>query len=288
MTLNAPDVGSQDPSACFLCLNIMIMQSEHDYSCLDKPEISFRLFHPRPEYGAGTKPENSIDLSIPTDEDIVLGGRFHLTDKTVPNILFFHGNGEIAEDYDDLGPVFHSIGMNFLPVDYRGYGRSTGTPTVGGMMRDSHVIYKFTKAWLQQNNYTGSFIIMGRSLGSASALELANHYKSGIDALIIESGFALTGPLLELLGVNTSEMGFTEEKGLRNIEKIKTWDKPALIIHAEFDHLIPFSDGQALYDTCASSDKTLLKIPGANHNDIFSKGLDIYLSAIKDLCGKNS
>jgi pimeloyl-ACP methyl ester carboxylesterase len=105
-----------------------------------------------------------------------------------------------------------------------------------------------------------------------------------INGLIIESGFAYTGPLLRLLGADTSAMGFTEEKGLRNQDKVRTWGRPALIIHAQFDELIPFSEGQALYDNCPSRDKRLLQIPNAGHNDIFERGLDAYMEAVKDLC----
>jgi len=78
-------------------------------------------------------------------------------------------------------------------------------------------------------------------------------------------------------------MGFKEEKGFRNLAKIKTWDKPALIIHAEFDQIIPFADGQALYQACPSSDKTLLKVPFADHNDLFIRGLNEYLKEVKSL-----
>jgi pimeloyl-ACP methyl ester carboxylesterase len=175
------------------------------------------------------------------------------------------------------------MGMNFLAIDYRGYGRSTGRPTVAAMMRDCHTVFEFTKGWLEGNNYTGAFIVMGRSLGSASALELASHYKDRIDGIVLESGFAHTGLLLALLGIDTSKIGFNEEKGFRNLEKIRSWDRPALVIHAEFDHIFPFSEGQALYDACPSHLKTLLKIPGANHNDIFIKGLDAYMKAVKIL-----
>ena len=129
----------------------------------------------------------------------------------------------------------------------------------------------------------GPLVLMGRSLGSASALELASRHKDRMDGLIVESGFAHTEPLLALLGVNPRAMGFREEKGFRNLEKIQSWEKLTLVIHAEFDHIIPFSDGQTLYDACPSSDKTLLKIPGANHNDIFSAGLDAYMNAVKIL-----
>jgi pimeloyl-ACP methyl ester carboxylesterase len=259
-------------------------RSHSDYSHLDRPEVLIRLFHPRPEYGTLEKPANAVDLLIPVGEDVVVGGRFHMAAKPAPNVLFFHGNGEIVADYDEMGPLYNRMGMNFLPVDYRGYGRSTGRPTISTMMKDCHEIFDFTRAWLEENGYTGTFVVMGRSLGSASALELAARCKERMEGLVVESGFAYTGPLLALLGVDTAAMGFREEKGVGNLEMIKTWEKPALIIHAEFDHIIPFSDGWALFDACPSSDKTLLKIPGANHNDIFTRGLEEYMKAVRSLC----
>jgi fermentation-respiration switch protein FrsA (DUF1100 family) len=124
---------------------------------------------------------------------------------------------------------------------------------------------------------------MGRSLGSASVLELAAAYKDLIDGLIVESGFAYAGPLFTLLGIDFAALGFKEEKGFRNVDKIKNFDKPTLIIHAEYDHIIPYSNGQTLYDACPSEDKKLLKIPGANHNDIFMRGLQEYLAAVKNI-----
>jgi pimeloyl-ACP methyl ester carboxylesterase len=261
----------------------MIDRFNNDYSHLDSPEILTGLFHPRPEYGSITRAANAIDVSISVETNIVVSGRFHMTGKSAPNIIFFHGNGEIASDYDELGPIYNRMGMNFLVMDYRGYGRSTGRPTVSTMMRDCHATFEFTKGWLEGNGYGGAFIVMGRSLGSASALELINHHKDLINGLVLESSFANTGTLLEFLGVNASEIGFTEDKGFRNLEKIRAWDKMTLIIHAEFDHFFPFSEGQALFDACPSAHKTLLKIPGANHNDIFMRGFDAYMKAVKDL-----
>ncbi|MGA7878002.1 MAG: alpha/beta hydrolase [Desulfoferrobacter sp.] len=262
----------------------MIDISRIDYSQLDKPQILSFVFHPRPEMPFGASSSSSgHDLLIPTEKDLVIGARFHITDESAPNILFFHGNGEIVGDYDDLGPLYNRKGINFLAVDYRGYGRSTGDPTITGMMRDCHFIFEFSKKWLDQNGYDGPFIVMGRSLGSASALELAAHYGNEIDGLIVESGFAYAIPLLKLLGIDTDRLGIREEQGFRNIDKIRHFDNPTLIIHAEWDHIIPFTDGRALYDACPSAQKTLLKIPQANHNDIFMRGLKEYMAAIKQL-----
>ena len=261
----------------------MIDLSRIDYAHMDRPEILLFLFHPRGEYRGAEKPPNAVDVLIPVEENMVVGARFHGAERSAPNLLFFHGNGEIVADYDEMGPLYNRMGINFLAVDYRGYGRSTGSPTITAMMRDCHLIFEFTSKWLEDTGCTGPLIAMGRSLGSASALELASHHKDRMSGLIIESGFAYAGPLLRRLGINPDAMGFKEEKGFRNLEKIKTWDKPALIIHAEQDHIIPFSDGEALYRACPAPDKTLLKVRGANHNDILIRGFDDYMNAVKDL-----
>jgi len=257
--------------------------SAPDYSALDRPEVLAFLFHPRQAYPGQTAPGSAQDVLIPVADDVAVGGRFHMAHPEGPNVLFFHGNGEIVADYDDLGPIYNQIGINFLPVDYRGYGRSGGRPTVAAMMQDCHTIFEFARYWLLDNRYQGPLIVMGRSLGSASALELAWKYPQQIDALTIESGFAHVKPLLQLLGVNVAAIGFEESAGFGHLDKIKTFEKPTLIIHVEYDHIIPFSDGEALFNACPSPLKNFLKIPGANHNDIFMRGMSNYLKAVKSL-----
>ena len=264
---------------------------KNDYSVLDRPEVLRFLFHPRPELSGppfqATDSAGLItvekEILIPVEEGVVIGTRFHMAVNSGANILFFHGNGEIVADYDELGPVYNQMGVNFLAVDYRGYGRSTGKPTVTAMMRDCHVIFEFVQNWLRQNHFKGPVILMGRSLGSAAVLELSAACGDSTDGLIVESGFAYAAPLLQLLGIDLGALGFKEEKGFRNIDKIRNFDKPTLIIHAEFDHIIPFSDGEALYNACPFPQKTFLKIHGANHNDIFMRDLQQYLAAVASL-----
>ncbi len=264
----------------------MIDISKIDYSHLDLPEILAILFYPRPEWGPGQSEGPSIDVLIPVEDSIAIGGRFHMTNKDGPSILFFHGNGEIVSDYDDFGPIFNNMGMNFMPVDYRGYGRSTGRPSITSMLRDCHFILEFAINWLRENNYSGPVILMGRSLGSASVLELASSYQDYISGLIVESGFARTDHLLRRLGMDPSEIGFSEERGLGNLEKIGAYYGPTLVIHAEQDHILPFHNGQELYDASGSKDKTFLSIPNANHNDIFIEGYKEYLGAVRTLVRK--
>lgn len=254
---------------------------EPDYTPLDQPFVLERLFHPRPDVSGPSR--NGTDLWLTMGDGAGIHACFHPAGHSCPTLLFFHGNGEIVSDYTDLADFYVQAGINFLPVDYRGYGKSTGSPTVAAMMSDCHTILDAVLDHLKKAGYTGPLSVMGRSLGSASALELAATRKDRIHSLIIESGFAFAGPLLSLLGLPPESIGFQEEAGFRNIDKIQAWVGPLLVIHAEYDHIIPFTDGRALFEACPSEQKRFLKIEGANHNDIFARGLQPYMRAIKEL-----
>lgn len=262
----------------------MNRQNLKNLSVLDQPLVLRHLFHPRCEYRLRQRSTGRDDMMIPVDQGVHLGASCHLAGKDFPVILFFHGNGEIVSDYDDIGCLFNDNGLNFFIVDYRGYGRSTGAPSVTSMIRDCHTVFDFVRTYMEKRQLTGSLCVMGRSLGSASAIELGNTRADEFKSLIIESGFALAAPLLKKLGIDPGAIGFIEEQGFENSEKIKGFLNPLLVIHAQFDHIIPFSDGQALFDVCMSEDKTLLQIKGANHNDIFLQGMDTYLEQIRRIC----
>ena len=260
--------------------------SKIDYSAFDISEITMFLFHPRPEWRMPIMGQGAESHLIRVEKDVEIGARFHLAGKSRPNILFFHGNGEIAADYEEMGLLYTQMGINFLPVDYRGYGQSTGRPTVTAMMRDAHIILDYVRTWLSDQGYTGPLLIMGRSLGSAPALELTCRCPHVIDGLIIESGFARIGPLLRLIGIDMTLYGLSEVQGPRNLDNIRQWDKPLLVIHAEYDQIISFTEGQALFEASPAADKKLLRIPNANHNDIFFQGMNAYLQAIGELADR--
>ena len=262
--------------------------TSYDYSKLDQPEVLQTIFHPRREAHASPLPPNAVESGITVDEGVRLHARFHLAANEDPNILFFHGNGEIVSDYDTIGPMYTKFGMNFLAVDYRGYGRSTGNTTVTSMLGDSHIILDTVKEWLSAAEHTGPLIIMGRSLGSAAALELASTHSDEIAGMIIESGFSTTLPLLMTLGVDVAGLGITENDGFRNVRKISTFTKPTLIIHGQYDEIIPVNSAAILQAESPARAKELHVVPGASHNTVIAQAGELYFSVIKQFCNKIS
>jgi pimeloyl-ACP methyl ester carboxylesterase len=258
----------------------------YDYSKLDQQEVLQIIFHPRREAYSGPPPDNAVDNIITVDEGIGVHARFHLAGLEEPNILFFHGNGEIISDYDAIGPYYIKFGMNFLAVDYRGYGKSSGNPTVTSMLADSHRILDAVKDWLAKAGHTGPLLVMGRSLGAAAALELASNHADDFAGLIIESGFATTLPLLMNLGVDVARLGITEEDGFRNVRKISSLTKPTLIIHGQYDEIIPVNSAAILQAQSPARAKEFQVVPGASHNTVIASAGELYFSMIKQFCNK--
>jgi fermentation-respiration switch protein FrsA (DUF1100 family) len=122
---------------------------------------------------------------------------------------------------------------------------------------------------------------MGRSLGSAPAIEVAYHYQQQLKGLMIESGFASGRNQLMRLGVSHLFRDVKDPLGFGNDLKIKEITIPTLIIHGEEDEIIPATEGKALYALSGSNEKSSLFIPHAGHNDIMMVGLEAYMGAVE-------
>jgi alpha-beta hydrolase superfamily lysophospholipase len=256
------------------------------YAKLDYPEIVDCLFHPRLDPPERNTP--SIEqLRVAVDPGAEIVCRLHLADDLeVPTILFFHGNGETAADYDDIGPDYVELGINFFVADYRGYGLSSGVPNVSSMMRDCHVIFQQVQNYLQSRERKSPLLVMGRSLGSACAIELVHKHPDDIVGLIVESGFAQTLPLLLKLGVDCASLGITEQDTFQNVPKIMQITRPTLFLHAQYDRITPLGSAEILQAQSAARNKEFQVVPGADHNSILAMGGAAYFLTIRRFIDK--
>jgi alpha-beta hydrolase superfamily lysophospholipase len=254
---------------------------------LDSPQVNQILFHPR--VTAETQaPENSVNISLEVEPGIQLGCRFFQTNTAAPTILFFHGNGEIVDDYNDVAPFYLDQNINFFVTDYRGYGWSSGTPSVSSLLKDSNTIYTSARNYLKDNGFSDILFIMGRSLGSACAIEIAAQHDDDIQGLILESGFAETLPLASALGIDLSTYGIEEEQTFNNAGKIRKVTKPTFILHGQLDGLIPLWQAEKLHAECGARSKELQVVPGADHNSLIAVGGVYYFQAIKQFVDRVS
>lgn len=249
-----------------------------DYSLLDQPFLRQFIFYPRNDFTPC--PGNAFDLSVGVPGDVTVSCRFYMGQHEWPWVLFFHGNGEVVSDYDEISPFYHQSKMNLVVADYRGYGASGGTPTLTDLVQDARVIFREVRGELSRRSLRKDLWVMGRSLGSISALELAYHYQKEMEGLIIESGFPSVVRILFHLGasVQAMDLGKIDQECLERIKKIFL---PALIIHGERDTLVPLENAREVYRHLGSKEKELLVIPSATHNDIMGVGFKDYFKAIR-------
>ena len=248
---------------------------------LDQPQVLRVLFHPRRE---GMRLFHSLDaqsVAARVEPGVDVGGRLYPAAPQAPAILYYHGNGEIAADYDDIAPLYTRMGITLLVMDYRGYGRSDGAPTARNLLDDAVIVFDAVDSIFAGNDLApAQLYVMGRSLGSAAAVEVALHAGQQLAGLIIESGFADTWALLARMGVRVRDADKARD-GFSNPAKMSRTSTRTLVIHGQADLLIPASDGQELYDRCAAPEKQLVLIPHAGHNDLMMVGMAQYFEAIR-------
>ncbi|MBS7287747.1 MAG: alpha/beta hydrolase [Candidatus Freyarchaeota archaeon] len=249
-----------------------------DLSFLELPEVLKLIFYPRRDLSVGAGVACFVDVG----GEVRLGCKFYACGEGHPAILYFHGNGETAGDYDGFSWLFTDRGINLFVAEYRGYGLSGGSPTVTSLLRDAHPVFRRFKDVASEEGWDGLFV-MGRSLGSIPAVELAYHYQGEVDGLIVESGVANTFTLfLDLFGVRVSGELREKLEAVSNKAKIREVRVPTLIIHAENDTLIPLDEAVELYKSSGADDKELFIIPGADHNDLWFVAGEKYYEKIRD------
>jgi pimeloyl-ACP methyl ester carboxylesterase len=249
-----------------------------DYSLIDQPTILRNIFYPRKDFTSC--PRNTFDVFVAVEDRVSISCRFYMGHHEWPWILFFHGNGEVVSDYDEISLFYHQKKINLVVADYRGYGAGQGTPSLTHLVQDSHVIFREVGAELSRRNLRSDLWVMGRSLGSISALELAYQYQEAMKGLIIESGFPSVVRILEDLGISVHRCDL-EKIDQECLERIKKIFIPSLIIHGEQDTLVPLKNARDLYEHLGTQKKELFVIPSANHNDIMMIGFKDYFAALQ-------
>jgi alpha-beta hydrolase superfamily lysophospholipase len=252
-----------------------------DLSFLDRPEILEIVFHPRT---SNIKPlaANAKDHFIEVEKGITIGCRYHTVGKDYPSLLYFHGNAMIVDDMDLFAPFFNDIGINLFVAGYRGFGLSNGTPTVTNMFKDSHRVFEGFKKTVEDYGFRKSYFVMGFSLGSLSAIELAYNYPDVLQGLIVQSGSANSLKKYFTIAIPPSHPMWRDDSTFLNKVKLRSIFKPTLIIHGERDSLIPIDEARELYENSGAKEKRLVTIPSADHGDLFIVGKEQYYKAIRE------
>jgi len=180
----------------------------------------------------------------------------HSRPEKSTTLVFTHGNGELIDDWLDAFEVPRTWGVGVLLVEYPGYGRSGGQPTEASIAQTSIDAYDFL---LDQPEVDPSRVVAyGRSLGGGAACALSR--QRPVAALILESTFTSVRDLARRFGL----FGPLVLDPFENLDAVKAYEGPVLVIHGERDEVIPVAHGRAL---AAASPNAELHVGGFGHND---------------------
>jgi fermentation-respiration switch protein FrsA (DUF1100 family) len=194
-------------------------------------------------------------------------------------LLWLHGNaGNISYRFDMIRHLM-ALPVDIFIIDYRGYGRSEGSPGESGLYLDARA------AWSCLTNErkipADRIIIFGKSIGGVFAIDLARHLQTeGIKpaGLIVQSSFTSAADMAAAV------LPFYPRALLRakmdSISKIRDISCPKLFIHSRADEVVPFKLGYKLYEA-ASDPKEFYEVTNSDHNSTYISGGNAYFETLR-------
>jgi hypothetical protein len=231
------------------------------------------MFHPTRRLAA--TPESygldATELSVVTEDHVRLHG-WWIRGAGHRVLLYFHGNAGNAADRLERARALHDrLGLDVFLVDWRGYGRSEGSPSEEGLQRDGRAVYRTA---IDSGFRPDQIVLFGESLGTAVAIDLATKWAC--------AGVVLETPFLSARALARVHYPWVPLALVRN-----QWDNearvadvpvPKLFIVAERDEVAPAAQGRRLFEI-ARGVRELLVVPGAHHNDVWIVGGEAYWGA---------
>ena len=195
------------------------------------------------------------------------------TNSSPPTLLFLHGgDGNIS---DRLGKIrfFHDIGLDVFIIDYRGYGRSGGSPSEDGLTADALAARSYL---VDQRGVKPEWLyIYGEDLGAAVAIALVT--KAPAAGLITEGA---TASIIEKIGQDWPLIPwqYLFRDKFDSLSRIGDVHIPVLLIHSSDDDVVSFNDSRRLF-ALAHEPRELVEIHGS-HKDALVNSFDAYYDAV--------
>ena len=187
--------------------------------------------------------------------------------------LYLHGNaGNATHRFLQIREIT-AAGSSVLMLDYRGYGKSGGSPSEYGLYADADAAYLYL---LDQGYSPRRIVLQGESLGTAVAVDLASRKECA--GVVLEAGFTsgrdVADTVLPVIGPLLFR-GFDAKSKIANVHA------PLLFFHGDRDEIIPLRLGRGLFEA-ALEPKGFTEVPGARHNDLVEKAESIYGEKLRE------
>ena len=192
------------------------------------------------------------------------------------SVLHLHGNAANVSNHLPLVAWLPAAGFNVLMLDYRGFGRSAGRPTLDGVVDDAAAALRYLRT---RPGVDGArLIVVGQSLGGATALRLLARDSEGVRLAVIEAAFAsyrgiardaavrsvVLAPLVPIAAPALPAASHDPVVALASVRV------PLLIVHGTADEVIPFGHGEQLA-AAAPPGTQFFRVDGARHMESLTR-----------------
>jgi fermentation-respiration switch protein FrsA (DUF1100 family) len=264
--------GSLVLAVCFGCV------SPPDLSSLKALEQTV-VFQPARFPVGNWKPKDLLyeDAHIVAEDGLRLHGWYCEGRSPRAAVLYAHGNaGNVTDCYWKLRFLTEKLGVSVLCFDYRGFGKSEGTASEEGIVKDARA----ARRWLaiRTGVKESDIVLLGTSLGGAVAVDLAA--RDGARGLILESTFT---SIPDVADSKRLKLGSAMSVQLDSLAKIRNYRGPLLQSHGDADRVVPLALGEKLFEA-ANQPKQFVRIKDGGHmappSREYYRALDRFLNSL--------
>lgn len=211
------------------------------------------------------------EASIAAPDGATLRGVIAQQGEARTTVLYFGGNAfHLDQQGTQLLPLIASCGVNVAVFDYRGYGRSAGTPTVENMAADALLAFDYVSAQLP-----GKVIVHGQSLGSFMAAHAAQQRPQAA-GLVLESTATNVADWANANVPWYARPFLTLDiapslRGVDNVAAAAGYQGPGLVLAGARDRVTPPALGRRVLEAMAPAQRQFILLENAGHNDIFGR-----------------
>ena len=213
---------------------------------LERPEIKDALFN-RDRFmkqEEDTAPElvhtTLTSMTVNAPDGTPLHCRIYSASPDKPHIIYFPAEYESEETLAMLADGMGEDEFNLISLDYRGVGKSGGSPSFETLPSDAEAFYLGVRAWMKEQGREGKLTVMGRSLGCVPAMMVTSRYQDDLLCLVLESAFDRTADFLtgrDIPEEIVAEVAPDGQDPFANRERMKKITKPVIFIHSPRDEV---------------------------------------------------
>lgn len=224
-----------------------------------------------PDRRVGPPPAGVEERWIATEDGLRLHAWYVPPRDGGPVLLWSHGNAGNIDSRRSVLAALAARGLGVLAYDYRGYGRSEGSPSEPGVYLDAAAAFDDL---VKRGTDRATIACFGESLGGAVSIEVATRRRCG--AVIAVSTFTR---LTDVARRHYGPLGSLAGDRFDSLARLPRVSAPVLVAHGDHDEIVPFELGERLF-AAALAPKRFVRIAGADHNDAL--GRTALLDAVAD------